>query len=378
MMEIQILTSIKELESIRERWNALLSQSVDDVVHLKYEWFISGVECFHPGDDLYVIHVVDATGTSIAIAPLIISTGPYRKIKVRKLSFLNNPQTPFNDFIIRKGHVRDAIRIIFDHLVTYSGWELIDLQKVYSHGEIPLLIKETLSASHSLHGIKDSIESPYVCIEGAWEQFMAQKSTRFKKSLRNKINKAERAGSVAVEEVCLEDSRNPAVESLFRISGNSWKKEIGNDLLSREANRSFYRKICDCFGPQGLVTLWLFLKNRVPVAFEFHLTYNGVAYPIRADYDEAFRDLSPGSILEFNILKTLFTENRVREYNSCGHTYKYLLNWSNNTRKFENLEVFKKSFKTFCLYALEYELLPFLRKMKINALVHFIKNGGEK
>ena len=46
MMEIQILTSIKELESIRERWNALLSQSVDDVVHLKYEWFISVITSY--------------------------------------------------------------------------------------------------------------------------------------------------------------------------------------------------------------------------------------------------------------------------------------------------------------------------------------------
>ncbi|RPI79649.1 MAG: GNAT family N-acetyltransferase, partial [Desulfobacteraceae bacterium] len=107
------------------------------------------------------------------------------------------------------------------------------------------------------------------------------------------------------------------------------------------------------------------------IAFEFHLIYNRITYPIRADFNESFRHLSPGSILEAHILKDLFDESRIREYNTCGHTYDYLMNWTQDTRRYVNVELFNKGFKPRALHALEYSTVPFLKKMGLNQVKHY-------
>ena len=153
---------------------------------------------------------------------------------------------------------------------------------------------------------------------------------------------------------------------MFTVSEKSWKRQDGTDITSNPQSKNFHKEICDRFGPQGIISLWLLRKETIPIAFEFHLTYDNVVYPIRADYDESYKELSPGSVLEYNIIKTLFDEAKIREYNTCGHSYNYLMNWSEDTRKHANIEIFCKNYKSSLLYSLEYKLIPLLRKIKLN------------
>ena len=74
---------------------------------------------------------------------------------------------------------------------------------------------------------------------------------------------------------------------------------------SREATRLF-EALSRHFVEKGWVTLWLATVGGKPVAFEYHLTYRGVTAPIRADFDEAYRAISPGAYLEAEIYRSVF------------------------------------------------------------------------
>ena len=76
-----------------------------------------------------------------------------------------------------------------------------------------------------------------------------------------------------------------------------------------------------------------------------------------------YKDLSPGSVLEYHIISRLFLEKNIHEYHSCGHTYDYLLNWTDKTRDYINYEIFKDSFYMHLQYLFEYKLLMKLRKI---------------
>lgn len=359
-MKLNILTRTTDLEAIEPAWGNLLRQPGNSKIHHRFDWFMAGYRSFHSRDQLYVLTVMDGGGNLSGVAPLVITSGSYRGLKVKKIGFAKNDQNPANDFILAEGKEEDCLKLFLDHLTLFLEWELVDLQKLGEAGTGQILHKMLSERGH-FFGIKENIQSPYIRTVMGWEDFWGSKSPRFRKAMRNKINRAMKHENLTIERIAVTSAGAPAIEDMLRISANSWKHEIGNDLLTREDNWKFYKEICDVIGPMGLIYIWLLRLDGIPVAFEFHVQYNNVVYPIRADYDKYHKYISPGSILEHVILKELFSANDVLEYNTCGHTYEYLMNWTNITRKHVNFEAFKRSIKMMMLYNLEYRILAWFR-----------------
>lgn len=372
-MELRVITKPDELYLLQKKWLDLLQRASNKCVYLAYEWCWASFEAFHQNDQLYVLTVVDDQERLYGIAPLVITSGNYRGIKIEKIGFMKNDQNPENDFILSAGFEAVCIKAFLDHLVTFSEWEFVDLQKVRVEGHTGNCLQKLLLENGYKFGSKYNIQSPYFLIDREWDDFWKSRSQRFKKAMRNKINRARNHENLVIDKIPVNSAITPELEDILKISANSWKHEVGNDLLTRENNWTFYKKICGLMGPEGFVYIWLLRLGDVPVAFEFYVQYNGVVYPIRADYDKNYKDISPGSILEYEIIKSLFTDKKVSEYNSCGHTYDYLMNWTDTTRKHRNYEIFGNNPKMSLLYYFEYKLLYFLKKTKLYSLIRKLK-----
>ena len=117
-------------------------------------------------------------------------------------------------------------------------------------------------------------------------------------------------------------------------------------------------------GEKGMVELWLMRHGEGAIAFEYHLKCEGTAYPIRADFDEDYRHLSPGSVLEYQILKSLFEDPEVHGYNSCGDTYQYLMNWATQTREYVDFQIFNSRTYSRNLFLLESRMVPAVKKAR--------------
>lgn len=375
-MKIKIIKTTEGLVSIKNEWNALLKNSYKDVVQLTHEWIITWWNSFGNGNQLNVIVVYDENGQLVGIAPMMRTNSRYRGVNITKTCLMANGHSPSSNFIVSKENSAEIIKAILDYLKGHSDTDIIELTKLDANSQTYSIAFDYLNMNSNRFGIKDNIEAPFISINSDWEAFLSNKSQRFRKSLRNKINRANKSGGISIEKIQINDSNNPAIQEMFAVSEKSWKRQEGTDITSNPRSKNFYIEICDRLGPQGIISLWLLRKGSIPIAFEFHLTYNNVVYPIRADYDESYKDLSPGSVLEYNIIKTLFDEANIREYNTCGHTYNYLMNWSEDTRKHVNIEIFSKNYKSYGLYNLEYKLIPFLRKLRLNKVKQQIMNLG--
>jgi len=376
-LRLTVVTTIKEFESLRGAWNGLLYNSTSIVIHLTHEWFKSWWESFHQNNDLRIIIISDHDNQLIAIAPFMVTDSSYRGIHIKKICFMSNGHSPFANFIIKEDKIAESIQAIFSYLETFQDWHMIEFRKLNSSDPVYESVLDYLKESKCLYGIKRNIETPFIVIDSDWDTFLRSRSTKFRKVLRNKINRVNKTGDLLIERIEISGSKDDVLQEMLEVSKNSWKRQIGTDLAGNLDSKCFYMKLCDFLGPQGIITLWLLRKGGKAIAFEFHLTYNDTVYPIRADYDESFKSLSPGSILEFNILKALFEEGKVTEYNSCGHTYDYLLNWTDNTRKHYDIEIFSRHFLPHSLHTLEYRILPVLKKLKINKAMHYLKSKKE-
>jgi CelD/BcsL family acetyltransferase involved in cellulose biosynthesis len=362
-MKLGIITSQEDLMSIEKGWRNLSANSSRHGIHQSYDWFMASYRCFHQRDRLYVLTLNDNAGELTGVAPLVIGSGTCHGIGVRRIGFAMNSQSPANDFILSEGAEEDCLKSFLEHLSGFHEWELVHLQKISAEEPTWYLLQKLLPERNLAFGTRDNIQSPYIRMDMDWNDFWKSRSHRFRKTMRNKLNRVMHENMV-IEKIPVSSAKTPELDDVLRISANSWKHEIGNDLSARKDKWRFYREICDHLGPQGLIYLWLLKIDSVSVAFEFHIQHNRIVYPIRADYDKNFKDVSPGSILEYEIIKRLFADGTVYEYNTCGHTYDYLMNWTETTRKHQDLEIFDHNFKMSMLFSLEYKILDTLRDCK--------------
>ncbi len=365
-MEVQVVRDREGLESLGTEWNRLLADSAHNELPLTHGWITAWWASFGDSSSSPLIVVVRQPGDTVAaIAPFMETATTFRGVPVKKTMLMTNGFSPYAGIIIRNGqNIDEAVRLILHALLSYSRSGFIEFTKVPEGSEWTRALTDYLVAEDIRHGIELCIESPFITLDTDWETFLAGHSRNFRKKIRKKLSRLDRNDHLSVTHTTIRGRNASVVDDMLSVSRHSWKQQIGADIEGDPQGQTFLLELCDRIGPTGDLSVWRLLKGRVPIAFELHVKYQGVVYPIRADYRSDFSDLSPGATLEGHIIRTLFDNKTICEYNSCGHTYDYLLRWSKTTRRFVHIRVFPKRFSGYSLYGLEYRVVPIARKVR--------------
>lgn len=361
-MKLEILRSADQIERIGAEWSDLLGTS-DDKVHYGYKWFLASWRVFHIRDSLHVITLRGADAMLKCVAPFVIVTDRFGPLRLTKICFPRNNQNPSNDIICVAGSVEECLSCLMEYLCGFHEWEMIDLQMLHVDGPTARFLNGFLPQKKQSWGTSANRASPYITINGDWERFWSARTPKFRKGMRYKLNKAGAQG-YAVDRICFPGADLDSLDVMLDISSRSWKRSIGTDLSSRKDNFAFYKELCAGIGASATASLYVLCVGGLPAAFEFHLEKGVCVFPLRADFDQAFEAVSPGSVLEYEIIKQLFERGLVREYNSCGHTYSYLLKWTDSVRPYGNWAVFGRSPAARLAFACERIARPALRKIR--------------
>jgi len=366
-LHITKISNYSDFLALKEDWNNLLKESGNESIFLRHEWFDcwwrSHGETYEDKQDLFILLVKDK-GKCRGIMPLKTSRIKYRGLQVNKLGFLQSGLSPHADFILTSEKEK-SIRELLRFLKGREVWDVLILNKLPTRSENYNLLLKLLKEHNILFGIKRGLNTPAINTCGDWSAFFSQRSAKFKKSLRNKLNRAKRRSSLQIERLSdLNDIKN-ALPLMFEVSKNSWKAKLKQSIVDSTEYTDFLNYFTDETGEKGWINIWLLKDGDEPIAYEYHLKYNGKVYPIGADFDERFRNLSPGSILEYHIIKSLFEDSEVTEYNTCAHSYKYLRNWTDVIEPHVDIEIFNSKTLPLFLYSLEYKLLPYLRHVPL-------------
>lgn len=344
-----------------------MKEGGNESIFLRHEWFdcwwTSHGQTYEEGQDLSILLVKDE-GKCRGIMPLKTSRIKYRRLKVKKLGFLESGLSAHVDFILTSEREK-AIRALLHFLKGQELWDILILNKLSIRSENYNILLRLLKQQNIPFGIKSGINTPVINTSGDWSAFFSQRSVKFRKSLRNKLNRAKRQSALEIEQLSdLNDIKN-ALPIILAISKQSWKAGLKQSIADTTEYSTFLNYFTDEASKKGWINAWLLKDGDEYIAYEYHLNYNGKVYPIGADFDERFRRLSPGSILEYHIIKSLFEDPGVTEYNTCAHSYKYLRNWTDIIEPHVDIEIFNSKALPLFLHSLEYKLLPRLRQVPL-------------
>jgi hypothetical protein len=361
-MEIEKVTTIGRFMELRDEWNAFVENCRWSCVNLTHDWLVPWWEAFGGEARLRAL-LFRKEGRLVGIAPLMLKRDRFRGLPVKALTLMLNGHCPEGGILLE--NLEEAFVHLAKVLHDSSGeWDVLRLQRLpenHLHGEV----MEKYFKQNGFQILQTgSVRIPYTDITCPWNDYYASRPKKFRKVMRNKLNRMNRDGLLSAARLTGAEITTERLAEMFEISYRSWKRRIKKAIPDDARVEKFYRKLTATLGKKGDADLWLMRRNGRAIAFEYHVRHRGITYPIRADYDESYQSLSPGSLLEYTIMRHLFEDKEIRGYNSCGQTYDYLLNWATNLVEHVDLHVFNSRMYSKGLFRLESRILPVARGAK--------------
>jgi CelD/BcsL family acetyltransferase involved in cellulose biosynthesis len=363
MLSVSTLTSDGQFQSCRAEWEDLLTRSGAYSPFLSHDWFRCCLAGYGEGKELYILRVSDGSEL-VGLAPFWRHRDSVRGLSVNRIAFITSPDTPFVDFILEKERRHEVLGAIRTYLFTTGRreWDIMALlhwpiESASCHAFIEILkaARETVYAG-------TSARTPYIPRRSDWEKFFQGRSTRFRKTRRNIINRMAKLKNVHVE--CVRrDIAGAALEAIVAVSARSWKHSDGVSIASREGSKRFFELLTHAAGERGWLLIWLLRIDQAVVATEYDLEYGGSVYALRADFDSAYEEYSPGAFLEYHVVKYVF-EQGCSEYNTGPGLNAYKLHWTEDFKDSGALRLYNENMKAQSIAFFEERVLPALRRLR--------------
>lgn len=357
---VRRLTAAPELQAVASVWSELAEQHGHATPFATHDWF----ECCRIAaatPNVEVLQLEDA-GAPVGLIPLHRRTTKLRGFPVRYLSLLDCPDSPFGD-LIPAGGDRLLVASLLNHLSARSDWDILELGRLPIESSTLKLFEGELEG-RLRYRRAGSEQSPYLAIDGTWQDFYGSRSQRFKKTIRNIQNRLARLGAITVEEHRTLDPQGRLLEELIDLTGRSWKADRGVAIATMPRMREFFSELSRRAAQHGWLSLWLLRLNGRPIAMEYQLRANGVAYALRADYDLDYAAASPGSSLNFEVARALFERGDVREYHMGPGLNEYKMRWASGTHETVRLHVHRPGLYPALLHLLEARAVPTARRLR--------------
>jgi len=358
-MKVRRIDSRQDFADLAPVWADVARESGHTSPFLSHDWFTCCWDFGAPSRRPEVLLVEDAAGP-LALVPLVRWRGALHGSPVRFLGMLTAPDTPFADWLIT-GRPEPVVDVVLEELTRWADWDALDLNALPVESPTVKAIEMCLPGRFGWQR-RGILRSPHVTIAGTWETYWAAKSQRFKKTIRSVRNRLAKAGRVSIDEYRQVAPDSGVFAELLDVSGRSWKALQGVAITTMPGMPGFFRVLTDRASRRGWLRVWILRLDGRAVATEYQLEADGRVHALRADFDASLpEEISPGSHLSSEILRTLFGRDGVHEYDMGPGENPYKDRWATGARETMHLRVFARGFYGAMLRGLETRAVPALR-----------------
>ena len=359
-LRVEVIGNFESLVSAKSAWDRLVDLAGIDHPFLSHDWIQSWWESFGAGRKLNILLVKDGEEL-IGIAPLMMSRQRMYGIPVRELGFIYNDHTPRFDFIVARDHA-SVYEAVWGHLSDRrEEWDLLKLCQIDSGSRTLLELPLLAAASGCQVGTWPSIESPYLRLEGSFDQYFKSLNTGLRQNLKRRMKRLEERGAVEFECVSAEEQIDSALPEAFRMEAGSWKHSAGTAIECHPELRKFYSLVAHRAARRGALYLTFLRANGQRIAFDLSLIHNNKRFILKPGYLQEYHTCSPGQQLTAMTIRDAFARG-LTEIDFLGAAEAWKLSWTSERRKNYWLFVFQKDLRGALLHYTKFRFVPWLQE----------------
>lgn len=337
-VSVEMLTTWRDLESLRASWNAILERNRKLTIFSTPEWLGSWWRAFGADKQLYTLAFRNNRGDLVCLLPLYLQrvrSGLFTPLW--ELRFLGDGSTDSDnlDFIILPGYESAVVRSLRQHLLAEPRWTICRLNVMPSDS----VMANALLQEVYLAGWKFKISNVawnLIELPKTWEAYLKQLSHNERAKIAIRRRRLEKRYQVRFYK-CITTTELPAcLESLFHLHQKRWQARGKPGAFASKARQEFYYDMAQQFLTRGWLALWVLELNGAVVAVQFTFRYLDTVYLLQEGFDPAYAANSVGHALRSYSLRELI-ESGVRQYDFLAGGDKSKLRWKCTTGNYLNL-----------------------------------------
>jgi len=326
-LRARVITTLDEWRQLADIWDRLLVQSQDATPWQSWSFLSNWWMNLATRHSLFVI-VVEQHGTPCMVMPLQLTSARMLGLRVRALepigmwSDVNRPRLALG---IDTDEAYDcAFNFIWE---LRSRWQLLRVdEKLLDDAEVKQLQRFCANKNLLFRSIFSHL-CPYLDLRQRWQQFLEQRSSKFRKNLRASRRRLESLGTVTVRDCRTVDEISRAFEVVLALHQHSWKRHKRVEHTSAAYRQFFKRWLLDMANTGGARILLLYCETK-PVAATIGFLYGHTYFSAQIVHDEAFDHCSPGTLLESIEIEGLMSERQFTRYDFLGSFLNNKLRWT--------------------------------------------------
>lgn len=358
------ITSYNSVAALKEQWLALEKTTQNKSLFLSYAWHDAASQWQPDSKGVTVLVANNPQGETVGICPLALKSGQANGLQFQTLEFIQVPDVQQSNILASAENYADVATAITQYLNQRSDWDILKLSHLPKESADQKFLGQTLQVSGLRYRWSTQSGNPYINLGQNWADFYSSRSRRLKKGNNLAANRLKKAhDSITIDWLygadVSDEQWSTALQAAKIISGNCWKNSTGLTL-----DHAGPAAFIDCLSNHAIanntLSLWLVKLDDKPVAMEYQIIYQGYVHALRADYDEAFSELSPGSYLNWKLLEQLF-EQPLQQYQMGPGDNPYKQRWAEGELELRTLTIYNNTLKGKILFWLNERIKPFAK-----------------
>ena len=158
-----------------------------------------------------------------------------------------------------------------------------------------------------------------------WRGYLAERPGALRETVRRRLRDAERDGRLSFEVIAAPEAVEAGIGEYEAVYGRSWKEPEPYPRFNAELMRQAARV--------GALRLGVLRREGEAIAVQLWVVQDGVAAVLKLAHDEAFKPISPGTVLTAWMIRQLLEAERVSslDFGRGDDAYKQL--WTSARRQ---------------------------------------------
>ena len=365
MTPVRILRALSDVHRVRDEWEELHRRAAPEHPFLAPAWVLNWWRAYGGGEDAIRFVTVREAGDLVGVAPLRLEVERRWGMEIPTLRLWADAYANRAGPLVDPLRSRDAVEGIAEALLEMRDWGLAALDPVELTDPAVLGLASAFEARGVPTGFDPGYTSPFMTLPEGEMEPLATVSRAFGRTLRRKLNRAEREGCEVTE-----PGPDPGVDLAFGISRASWQHRNGTGLDTTPANEAFFRGMASDPWLRERLEILVLSREGDPLAYEWNLRTPARLFNLKVGYREEEGALSPGLVLRHHAVARALAAG-LREFDFLGEVERYKMHWATGTRPHGTLLAYRGGPRLALVHGIRHRLRPALKRSPL--LVRLIR-----
>lgn len=352
MLEIVEIKSASDFARYEPEWQGFLERVGSRAVFVTHPWLSTWLRCFWT--DKPIEFLLFRNGAQpVALAPFVVDA------EEGGLALPSGRHVGYCD-VICDGDKEQILHALLGHLKTRFKRLMLDAKRIPESSDLCRLLPSFLSQHQLLQTCSKSFDSPFLRIDRSWSEYLQSRSAHFRRELKRKCKRIEKAGRLEFRKYVTLDQCAEALQDVFHVERNSWKQKSGTSFTAVPRTQEFYADLAIRCAQRGMLGIYTLRLNDEPIAHMYGIYWAKVYHALNASYCESYRDLSPGITLLNWCLRDAF-DAHLEEFDFLGGESRWKDELASGIRRYVRITVRPRTLSSRIRKWVEEQMKPLLR-----------------